>query len=165
MKLRTKTGALAALLLLLAACQPSASPTDSAAPSAAESGAASEAASGAPSEAAELTLTTVETAAGTSLAGRDGLTLYVQIEEEGGTIVCVDDCLTNWPPLIEPVAAGADADGSLLGTIERPEGTTQATYNGFPLYYFAGDTAEGDANGEGLGGVWFIANPGGEFGP
>jgi predicted lipoprotein with Yx(FWY)xxD motif len=160
-KFRNMTGALAALLLLLAACQPSASPTDSAAPSEA----ASEAASAAPSEAAGLTLTTVETAAGTSLAGRDGLTLYVQIEEEGGNIVCVDDCLTNWPPLTEPVTAGADADGSLLGTIERPEGTTQATYNGFPLYYFAGDSAEGDAEGEGLGGVWFIANPGGEFGP
>ena len=139
-------------------------PHPSAAPSAAESVAASEAAGTAPSEAGGLTLTVVETAAGTSLAGRDGLTLYVQIEEEGGTIVCVEDCLTNWPPLIEPVAAGADADGSLLGTIERPEGT-QATYNGFPLYYFAGDSAEGDANGEGLGGVWFIANPGGEFGP
>jgi predicted lipoprotein with Yx(FWY)xxD motif len=119
----------------------------------------------APSEAAGLELTVVETAAGTSLAGRDGLTLYIQIEEEGGTIVCVDDCLTNWPPLTEPVVAGADADGSLLGTIERPDGATQATYNGFPLYYFAGDDAEGDANGEGLGGVWFIANPGGEFGP
>jgi predicted lipoprotein with Yx(FWY)xxD motif len=160
-KHRNLTGALAGLLLLLAACQPSASPRDSAAPSEA----ASEAASVAPSEAAGLELTVVETAAGTSLAGRDGLTLYIQIEEEGGTIVCVDDCLTNWPPLTEPVVAGADADGSLLGTIERPDGATQATYNGFPLYYFAGDDAEGDANGEGLGGVWFIANPGGEFGP
>jgi predicted lipoprotein with Yx(FWY)xxD motif len=37
----------------------------------------------------------------------------------------------------------------------------QATYDGFPLYYFAGDQAPGDANGEGLGGVWFIADPAG----
>ena len=162
MKYRNMTGVLAGLLLLLAACQPSASPTDgSAAPSEAASAPASEGA--APSEAAGVTLTVVETAAGTSLAGADGLTLYVQIEEEGGTIVCVDDCLTNWPPLTETVDAG-DADASLLGTIERPDGATQATYNGFPLYYFAGDSAEGDSNGEGLGGVWFIANPSGEFG-
>jgi predicted lipoprotein with Yx(FWY)xxD motif len=160
-KYRNMTGALAALLLLLAACQPSASPTDA---SVAPSGAASVAASAPASEAAGVTLTIVETSAGTSLAGADGLTLYVQIEEEGGNIVCVDDCLTNWPPLTDTVAAGA-ADASLLGTIERPDGATQATYNGFPLYYYAGDAAEGDATGEGLGGVWFIANPTGEFGP
>jgi predicted lipoprotein with Yx(FWY)xxD motif len=54
-----------------------------------------------------------------------------------------------------------DADGSLLGTIDRPDGSVQATYDGFPLYYFAGDAAPGDANGESVGGVWFIADPAG----
>ena len=166
MKYRSMTAALVALLLLLAACQPSASPTESAAPSVAASMAPSEAAASmAPSEAAaEVTLTIVETSAGPSLAGAEGLTLYVRIDEEGGTILCVDDCLTNWPPLTGTVDAG-EADAAMLGTVTRPDGTEQVTYNGFPLYYFAGDAAEGDANGQGLGDIWFIANPTGEFGP
>jgi predicted lipoprotein with Yx(FWY)xxD motif len=159
-------GVLVGLVVLLAACSPSASPTgggESAAPSEAASAAASEAASAAPS-ASGVTLTIVQTSAGETLAGENGLTLYVQIEEADGNIVCVDDCLTNWPPLTGTVDAG-QADAAMLGTVTRPDGTEQVTYNGYPLYYFAGDSAEGDANGQGIGGVWFIASPSGEFGP
>jgi predicted lipoprotein with Yx(FWY)xxD motif len=159
-------GVLVGLVVLLAACSPSASPTgggESAAPSeAAASVAPSEAASAPP--ASGVTLTTVQTSAGETLAGENGLTLYVQIEEADGNIVCVDDCLTNWPPLTGTVDAG-EADAALLGTVTRPDGSEQVTYNGYPLYYFAGDSAEGDANGQGIGGVWFIASPSGEFGP
>jgi predicted lipoprotein with Yx(FWY)xxD motif len=124
----------------------------------------------APSEAASappasgVTLTIVQTSAGETLAGENGLTLYVQIEEADGNIVCVDDCLTSWPPLTGTVDAG-EADAAMLGTVTRPDGTEQVTYNGYPLYYFAGDSAEGDANGQGVSDVWFIANPSGEFGP
>jgi predicted lipoprotein with Yx(FWY)xxD motif len=160
-KHRNMTGVLAGLVVLLAACQPSASPTggeESLAPSeAAASTAPSEAASTSPG-ASGVTLTIAETPAGSALAGQGGLTLYILTDEADGTIHCVDSCATNWPPLIGPVDAG-DADGSLLGSIERPDGSEQATYDGFPLYYFAGDEAPGDANGEGVGGVWFIANP------
>jgi predicted lipoprotein with Yx(FWY)xxD motif len=165
-KHRNMTGVLAGLVVLLAACQPSASSTvgeESLAPteaaSEAASVAASEAASTAPS-ASGVTLTIAETPAGSALAGEGGLTLYILTDEADGTIHCVGDCATNWPPLTGTVDAG-DADASLLGTIDRPDGSVQATYDGFPLYYFAGDAAPGDANGEGLGGVWFIADPAG----
>jgi len=162
-KHRDVTGVLAGLVVLLAACQSSASPTgggESAAPSeAAASMAPSEAASTPPS-ASGVILTISETPAGSALAGEGGLTLYILTDEADGTIHCVDDCATNWPPLTGTVDAG-DADGSLLGTIDRPDGSVQATYDGFPLYYFAGDAAPGDANGESVGGVWFIADPAG----
>ncbi len=46
-----------------------------------------------------------------------------------------------------------------LTTFARADGSQQVAYNGEPLYYFTGDTAPGDANGEGVGGVWFIATP------
>jgi predicted lipoprotein with Yx(FWY)xxD motif len=46
-----------------------------------------------------------------------------------------------------------------IGTITRDDGSTQVTYNGAPLYYFAGDEAAGDSNGDGLNGVWHIAAP------
>lgn len=166
MKHRNMTGVLAGLVLLLAACQSSASPTGAGeslapAPSEAPSVAPSQAAS-APPSASGVTLTIAETAAGSALAGEGGLTLYIRTDEADGTIHCVDDCATNWPPLTGTVDAG-EADASLLGSIERPDGSMQATYDGFPLYYYAGDSATGDANGEGLGGVWFIANPAGNM--
>jgi predicted lipoprotein with Yx(FWY)xxD motif len=167
-KHRNMTGVLVGLVVLLAACQPSASPAGGA-ESLAPSEAATEAASTAPSEAAStspgasgVTLTIAETPAGAALAGQGGLTLYILTDEADGTIHCVDDCATNWPPLTGTVNAG-DADASLLGTIDRPDGSVQATYDGFPLYYFAGDQAPGDSNGEGLGGVWFIADPAGNM--
>jgi predicted lipoprotein with Yx(FWY)xxD motif len=56
-----------------------------------------------------------------------------------------------------PATAGAGVTGQ-LGTITRSDGTTQATYNGHPLYTYAGDTAPGQAKGNGLnvsGGVWY----------
>jgi predicted lipoprotein with Yx(FWY)xxD motif len=164
LKHRNMTGVLVGLVVLLAACQPSASPTggeESLVPSEAASIAPSEAAS-TPPGASEVTLTIAETPAGSALAGEGGLTLYILTDEADGTIHCVGDCATNWPPLTGTVDAG-DADASLLGTIDRPDGSVQATYDGFPLYYFAGDAAPGDANGEGVGGVWFIADPAGNM--
>lgn len=155
MKYRSMTGVLAGMIIVLAACQPSASPTDgesSAAPS-------EPAASGAPSEGASaLALTISDTTAGPALAGTEGFTLYINSQEAGGTIVCVDSCADNWPPLVAAVEAG-DADPALLGSVTRPDGEEQVTYNGFPLYYFSGDLAAGDSIGDGLNGVWFIANP------
>jgi predicted lipoprotein with Yx(FWY)xxD motif len=159
-KLRT-IGLLGGLAIVLVACSPSASPTDSSpseAPSEAPSAPASEPASAAPSEAAADGLRIVETAAGTALAGPDGLTLYIHTQEGTGDIVCVEGCLDNWPPLTGDIAAG-EANADLLSTVTRPDGIEQVTYNGFPLYYFVGDTAEGNAAGEGISGVWFIANP------
>ena len=56
-----------------------------------------------------------------------------------------------------PVTAGSGVTG-MLGTITRPDGTTQATYDGHPLYTYAGDSAPGQAKGNGLnvsGGLWW----------
>jgi predicted lipoprotein with Yx(FWY)xxD motif len=55
-----------------------------------------------------------------------------------------------------PVTAGSGVTGQ-LGTITRSDGSTQATYAGHPLYTYVGDTAPGQAKGNGLnlsGGVW-----------
>ena len=47
----------------------------------------------------------------------------------------------------------------MLGTTKRTDGTTQVTYNSHPLYYFAGDKAAGDTNGQGTAGIWFLLSP------
>lgn len=157
MKYRSMTSVLAGLIIVLAACQPSASPTDGG-PSAAPSERAS---SAAPSEGTSgVTLTIAETTAGSALAGADGLTLYINSDEADGSIACEDSCADNWPPLVGPVDPG-NADPALLGTKTRADGAEQVTYNGFGLYYFTGDLAAGDSTGEGLSGVWFIADPAG----
>ena len=93
------------------------------------------------------------------LANTKGRTLYSLSVEKKGRFVCTGACLANWPPLL--VRAGVKPTGPVkLGTIKRPDGRTQVTYRGMPLYTFKGDTAPGQANGEGLkfgGGIWHAA--------
>jgi len=63
---------------------------------------------------------------------------------------------------VAEATAGEGIDESLLGTVERDDGSTQTTYGGWPLYYFAADTAPGDLNGQGVGENWFVIDPSGE---
>ena len=42
---------------------------------------------------------------------------------------------------------------------ERKDGASQVTFNGEPLYLWAGDSAPGDMTGDGVGGVWHVARP------
>jgi predicted lipoprotein with Yx(FWY)xxD motif len=91
----------------------------------------------------------------TTLAGR---TLYSLSVERNGKFVCTSSCLSAWPPLRVP--ANVKPTGPVkLGTIVRPDGRTQVTYRGRPLYRFAGDQRRGDVNGEGIKdvGVWHAA--------
>jgi predicted lipoprotein with Yx(FWY)xxD motif len=94
----------------------------------------------------------------------EGRTLYVFLNDSPGTSVCTDECASAWPP--STVAEGttlAAGDGVTagLGTLERDDGTLQLTLDGWPLYRYAADAAPGDASGEGVGGVWFVARPDG----
>jgi len=87
-----------------------------------------------------------------------GRTLYSLSAETKGRFICTGACLSTWHPLL--VSAGVKPTGPVkLGTIERPEGRTQVTFKGRPLYSFAGDAKAGDANGEGIKdvGTWHAA--------
>ena len=101
---------------------------------------------------------------GAFLAGEDGKTLYVLTKDTAGVSTCTANCATAWPPFVldagETVNGGSDVTGT-FGTITRDDGTTQVTYKDAPLYYFAGDAAAGEVNGQGLNGVWFVASPDG----
>jgi len=97
----------------------------------------------------------------------EGRTLYLFTKDtEIFTSACTGDCLTNWPPV--PGASGrltlpSGASGE-LALMNGNDGATQLAYNGIPLYYFAGDTEPGQLNGQGVGGVWWIVEPGAELG-
>jgi predicted lipoprotein with Yx(FWY)xxD motif len=96
----------------------------------------------------------------TVLTNTKGLTLYTLSGETGGKFICTGACLKSWPPLL--VAAGTKPKGPVkLGTIKRPEGKTQVTFKGMPVYTFSGDSKKGEANGEGLRdvGVWHAVTP------
>jgi predicted lipoprotein with Yx(FWY)xxD motif len=99
---------------------------------------------------------------GDILTDGDANTLYLFTPDAQSESVCYDQCEEAWPPLVGDVSAGDGADGSLLGTTERTDGSMQATYNGWPLYYFAADTAPGDINGQGVNDVWYVLDANGD---
>ena len=102
---------------------------------------------------------------GTVLVGGTGLTLYELDTESGGQIMCTGACRTAWPPLLLPAGVTAATPGvgvtGTLGTITRPDGGRQVTYDGRPLYRYSGDQDPGQANGQGIQGVWFAMTPSG----
>lgn len=94
------------------------------------------------------------------LTNRAGLTLYSLSVEKHGHFTCTGACLNLWRPLT--VKKGVTPTGPVkLGTVKRPEGMTQVTFEGRPLYRFKGDTRPGQTNGEGFKdvGTWHAATP------
>jgi predicted lipoprotein with Yx(FWY)xxD motif len=99
------------------------------------------------------------------IANSRGFTLYHFMSEKKGSISCTGSCRTLWPPLLvtgaaKPVA-GAGLIASKLGTIKRPDGGVQVTYNGFALYRYGPDKKAGQVNGQGVESVWYAVTPAG----
>ncbi|HLH28697.1 MAG TPA: hypothetical protein VKW77_07250 [Acidimicrobiales bacterium] len=96
---------------------------------------------------------------GQVLVNSQGRTLYLFTPDRQSTPTCTGGCASAWPPLVAngtPVA-GPGVRASLLGTVHNPDGTTQVTYDRWPLYTFAGDSGAGQAHGQGInsfGGHW-----------
>ena len=99
---------------------------------------------------------------GEFVADADGNTLYLFVPDGQGDSTCYDQCEENWPPIGEVSDVGDGLDAGLLGTTERTNGDVQATYNGWPLYYFANDSVAGDTNGQGVGDVWYVVAASGD---
>ncbi|HEY6890431.1 MAG TPA: hypothetical protein VI300_21685 [Solirubrobacter sp.] len=103
---------------------------------------------------------------GTMLADAEGRTLYLWEADQGGASACDGPCAQAWPPLTTDgkPTAGDGVKASLLGTSKRADGTLGVTYAGHPLYYFKGDTAPGQANGQdsnAFGADWYVVSPAG----
>jgi predicted lipoprotein with Yx(FWY)xxD motif len=111
--------------------------------------------SGSPAAAAASAVTTANVGGATVLTNSKGFTLYSFAPDTSTTSNCNGACATNWPPVTGPVAASG-VQGT-FATIKRSDGSTQASFNGHPLYTFVLDTAPGQAKGNGVnafGGVW-----------
>ncbi|HUY65855.1 MAG TPA: hypothetical protein VMV06_03475 [Acidimicrobiales bacterium] len=101
------------------------------------------------------------TSQGTVLTNDAGMTLYRYTPDGTGSPTCSGGCASLWPPVTVPsgtahVAGGTGISAGNLGTVRRTDGTLQVTYKGMPLYRYTGDSKAGDANGQGIGGVWFV---------
>jgi predicted lipoprotein with Yx(FWY)xxD motif len=90
---------------------------------------------------------------GTVLVDSGGFTLYHLQGETTSNLKCTGSCLSTWPPLLDNSGAtptrGAGVTGT-LSTFSLPNGGTQVAYNGMPLYTFTGDSAPGQAAGQGV---------------
>lgn len=111
-----------------------------------------------------LTLSVTDSPLGEILVDGNGMTLYLFTRDSQGAdaSVCEGECLVNWPPLLGEPTAGEGADDSKLGSFTRADGSVQATYNGWPLYYWVQDSAPGDTTGQGVQGVWFVLDRDGD---
>jgi predicted lipoprotein with Yx(FWY)xxD motif len=149
---------LAASVVVVAACGSNSAPADPA-PASPAAAAQDNAAT------SSVTIETMSTAKGTVLATAAGLTVYWFAADTSTQSNCNGSCVSYWPPVLgTPAAASGASLPHGLGTIKRANGQTQATYDGHPLYTYAGDTAAGQINGNGLnasGGLWWAITPSG----
>jgi predicted lipoprotein with Yx(FWY)xxD motif len=96
---------------------------------------------------------------GSVIVDAQGRTLYRFTAEAQGLPVCTGACIGTWPPALAGSATGLPEH---VATVKRPDGgKLQLTYDGHPLYRYAGDQSQADANGEGVGGQWFVLKAGG----
>ena len=94
-----------------------------------------------------------------TLVNQDGRTVYLFTNDTGSTSTCTGSCINTWPAVISGGEANVSggADDSKVGTTNAG----QVTYDGHPLYYYSGDSGAGEANGQGIGGIWFAVTPDG----
>ena len=160
--------ALAAVTLTLAGCAGSGTGSGSlygggSGASSSPSAAATPSPSAAATGAADLKV--ASSSLGDIVVDGKGMTVYFFDKDTAGsgTSSCAGQCLVNWPP-VPPAGATPAVEGvtGQLGTIKATDGSTQITLNGLPLYYFKGDSAPGDVNGQKVQNVWWVVSPTGQ---
>jgi predicted lipoprotein with Yx(FWY)xxD motif len=108
---------------------------------------------------------------GDVLVDEKGDALYMSEQEASGMVLCTDGCTAFWEPLTMSAPGsptGASSVDGTLGTVERPDGARQITFDGAPLYRFTEDSSPGDVSGDGFADsfdgkqfTWHVARPGG----
>lgn len=159
-----------AAALLLSACSapqspPSVAPASATSASARSTAMATSGSASAPAPAADattLTLAMADSGLGSILVDGKGMTLYLFTKDTPNTSNCSGQCLAAWPPLLGKPTAGKGVDDSKLGSFTRPDGSVQASYNGWPLYYWQADAKPGDTSGQNVNSVWFVLDRDGD---
>ena len=137
--------------------------------SAAGSTTAGSASAGTPASSGSAAATVIESHAGSAgafLTNSSGRAVYLWAADSMNKSTCSGACAGAWPPVTATghVTAADGAKAADLGTITRSDGSKQVTYDGHPLYYFAGDSGPGQTNGQGsdsFGAKWWLVAPAG----
>ena len=122
-----------------------------------------------PDRPAGTTIVTGDSEFGEMLFDERDQAIYIFENDSKDESVCYDECAEAWPPVLtegEPQAGGG-AEADLLGTVNRDDGTTQVTYDGQPLYFYAHE-APGEVRCHNVdlnGGFWWVVGPDGERRP
>jgi predicted lipoprotein with Yx(FWY)xxD motif len=103
---------------------------------------------------------------GQVVADAQGFTLYRfdQDTSRPPAATCVAECATAWPPVVVDPEGALSLEGverSAVGMVQRPDGSSQLTIAGWPVYRYADDTTPGAAGGQGVDGKWFAVTPAG----
>jgi predicted lipoprotein with Yx(FWY)xxD motif len=103
---------------------------------------------------------------GSVVVDGNGRTVYILTSGGHTNVPCSEDngCTAVWPDLplpkgVSAATAGTGIKASLLGTKKSKDGETHATYNGWLMYEYTGDTGPGQAKGQGIksfGGTWYV---------
>ncbi|MFI8370022.1 hypothetical protein [Streptomyces sp. NPDC085466] len=111
------------------------------------------------------TVTVADSGLGSILVDGQGRTLYAFTKDKDTSGSCGAECVAVWPALTgsAPAGAGRGVRRDLLGEEKRTGGAVHVTYGEWPLYYYVGDAAAGDVNGQGLDGEWFAVSPDGKL--
>jgi predicted lipoprotein with Yx(FWY)xxD motif len=155
MPLPVKLGVPLASALLATACGSAAASPSAPASSAAAAG------SSASASTTGTVITTKSGSTGAFLTNASGRAVYLWAKDGMNMSACSGACAAAWPPVpaTGQLTAAGGAKASDLGTITRSDGTKQVTYDGHALYYFAGDSAAGQTNGQGsdsFGAPWWL---------
>jgi len=115
------------------------------------------------------TLTAAKSRYGTVLFDGKGRVLYgFTHDKRGKPSTCYGACAAAWPVYFKPGAlrAGKGVKPKLVGAVKRKNGRLQVTYNGWPLYYYVGDTSPGAISCQNVneyGGLWLVVSPTGRL--
>jgi predicted lipoprotein with Yx(FWY)xxD motif len=113
-----------------------------------------------------LSISTTTGTDGTYLTGASGRAIYLWVADKHGKSVCNGACASAWPPVLagSMPTASSGVNAKDLALTPRSGGAKQVTYNGHPLYYFAGDSGSGSVTGQGsngFGAKWWLVAPDG----
>jgi predicted lipoprotein with Yx(FWY)xxD motif len=98
---------------------------------------------------------------GNYLTNASGWTLYLYMpDNDSGKSTCYSTCASIWPAFYAGnITVSSGLNASDFGTIVRTDGRMQTTYKGWPLYYYVGDKAAGEATGQGFQGFFAVTVP------
>lgn len=96
-----------------------------------------------------------------ALVDGNGCAVYLNTGDTAQQSACDATCQATWVPVPGPATPGEGLDAANFTVFTRADGSTQVAYFGHQLYWYTGDTAAGQANGQGMNQAWYLIDQAG----